>query len=65
MWHDDRSAANYLSQKANRPISFRTVQRWRLEGLITYRRVGKMARMTERDLDAFLERDVVPAKTPA
>jgi excisionase family DNA binding protein len=65
MWHDDRSAAKYLSQKANRGVSWRTVQRWRLAGLITYRRIGKQVRMTESDLDAFLERDVVRAKTPA
>lgn len=62
---DDTQAAEYLSKKANRAISKRTIMRWRHAGLIAYRRIGQSPRMLQADLDAFLERDVVPAKEPA
>jgi len=65
MWHDDQSAAKYVSEKANRPVSARTVQKWRLEGHLAWRRIGKTPRIMQDDLDAFLERDIRPAKPPA
>ena len=52
---DERSAASYLGGD-EKPISDRTLQRWRLEGVgPTYLKIGRLVRYRKSDLDNFLE----------
>ena len=52
---DEEGAAAYIGGD-NSPISTRTMQRWRLEGVgPTFVKLGRMVRYRKSDLDAFLE----------
>ena len=53
--YDEQSAGKYIGG-ANSPVSPRTLQRWRLEGVgPTYVKLGRLVRYREADLDTFLE----------
>ena len=53
--YDEEAAGKYIGG-ANSPVSSRTLQRWRLEGVgPTYVKIGRLVRYREADLDTFLE----------
>lgn len=52
---DEETAGKYIGG-AESPISTRTMQRWRLEGVgPVYVKLGRLVRYRRHDLDAFLE----------
>lgn len=52
---NESSAAKYLGGE-NSPISVRTMQRWRLEGLgPKYVKLGRLVRYRQSDLDDFIQ----------
>jgi hypothetical protein len=54
----DEQAAALITKRA-RPTTPRTVQRWRLEGLLPYVRIGpKTPRIRQSAVEAFLQADV-------
>ena len=53
--YDEEAAGKYIGGAAS-PISTRTMQRWRLEGIgPVYVKLGRLVRYRRHDLDAFLE----------
>ena len=53
--YDEAAASKYLGGEVS-PISTRTMQRWRLEGVgPVYIKLGRLVRYRRHDLDAFLE----------
>ena len=53
--YDEEAAGRYIGG-AESPISTRTMQRWRLEGVgPVYVKLGRLVRYRRHDLDAFLE----------
>lgn len=53
--YDEEAAGKYIGGKDS-PVSARTLQRWRLEGVgPTYVKLGRLVRYREADLDTFLE----------
>ncbi len=53
--YDEETAGKYIGGEKN-PISTRTMQRWRLEGVgPTYVKLGRLVRYRQADLDNFLE----------
>ena len=53
--YDEDAADKYIGGTRS-PISTRTLQRWRLEGVgPTYVKLGRLVRYRQTDLDAFLE----------
>lgn len=53
--YDEEAAGRYIGGTAS-PISTRTMQRWRLEGVgPVYVKLGRLVRYRRHDLDAFLE----------
>jgi hypothetical protein len=56
--YDEEGAAKYIGG-ADSPVSTRTMQRWRLEGVgPTYVKLGRLVRYRQSDLDAFLEKSM-------
>lgn len=52
---DEVSAGSYIGG-STAPISARTLQRWRLEGVgPVYVKLGRLVRYRQTDLDAFIE----------
>ena len=53
--YDEEAAAAYIGG-VNSPVSTRTMQRWRLEGVgPAYVKLGRLVRYRNSDLDTFLE----------
>jgi hypothetical protein len=53
--YDEVAAGKYIGGTQS-PISTRTLQRWRLEGVgPTYVKLGRLVRYRQTDLDSFLE----------
>lgn len=53
--YDEEAAGKYIGGTAS-PISSRTMQRWRLEGVgPTYVKLGRLVRYRQSDLDDFLD----------
>ena len=53
--YDEEGAASYIGGPIS-PLSTRTMQRWRLEGVgPTYVKLGRLVRYRKSDLDLFLE----------
>lgn len=53
--YNEEHAARYLGGSES-PISVRTMQRWRLEGLgPTYVKLGRLVRYRQSDLDEFIQ----------
>ena len=53
--YDEEGAAHYIGGP-NSPLSTRTMQRWRLEGVgPTYVKLGRLVRYRKSDLELFLE----------
>ena len=53
--YDEDAAGKYIGGSQS-PVSTRTMQRWRLEGVgPTYVKLGRLVRYRQSDLDAFLE----------
>jgi len=53
--YDEETAGKYIGG-TNSPVSSRTLQRWRLEGVgPTYVKLGRLVRYRQTDLDTFLE----------
>lgn len=53
--YDEEAAGKYIGG-ATSPISTRTMQRWRLEGVgPIYVKLGRLVRYRRHDLDTFLE----------
>lgn len=53
--YDEQSAGKYIGG-ANSPVSPRTLQRWRLEGVgPTYVKLGRLVRYREADLVSVVE----------
>ena len=53
--YDEVAAGKYIGG-IDSPVSSRTLQRWRLEGVgPTYVKLGRLVRYRQTDLDAFLE----------
>jgi hypothetical protein len=53
--YDEEAAGKYIGG-AESPISTRTLQRWRLEGVgPIYVKLGRLVRYRQHDLNAFLE----------
>ena len=53
--YDEDAAGKYIGGALS-PISTRTLQRWRLEGVgPTYVKLGRLVRYRQSDLDAFLD----------
>mgnify|MGYP000091101702 CR=1 FL=1 len=53
--YDEEAAGKYIGGAAS-PISTRTMQRWRLEGIgPVYVKLGRLVRYRQSDLEAFLE----------
>jgi hypothetical protein len=53
--YDEEAASKYIGGSQS-PISTRTLQRWRLEGVgPTYVKLGRLVRYRQFDLDSFLE----------
>ncbi len=59
--YDELSAARYLGGIKS-PISVRTMQRWRLEGLgPRYIKLGRLVRYRQSDLDEFIQLNCLTA----
>jgi len=55
MLYDEEAAGKYIGGALS-PISTRTLQRWRLEGVgPTYVKLGRLVRYRQSDLDFFLD----------
>ncbi len=53
--YDEQSAAAYIGGSSS-PISTRTMQRWRVEGVgPTYVKLGRLVRYRISDLDKFID----------
>ena len=53
--YDEEAAGKYIGG-TDSPVSSRTLQRWRLEGVgPTYVKLGRLVRYRQTDLDTFLE----------
>ncbi len=53
--YDEEAAGKYIGG-ASSPISPRTLQRWRLEGVgPTFVKLGRLVRYRQSDLEAFLD----------
>ena len=53
--YDEDTAGKYIGGTQS-PISTRTLQRWRLEGVgPTYVKLGRLVRYRQSDLESFLE----------
>lgn len=53
--YDEEAAGKYIGGTES-PVSSRTLQRWRLEGVgPTYVKLGRLVRYRQADLDTFLE----------
>ena len=63
--YDEESAATYIGGP-NSPISTRTMQRWRLEGVgPSFIKLGRMVRYRKSDLDVFIEAHVYTSTSAA
>jgi hypothetical protein len=55
--YDEGGAAAYLGG-SNSPLSTRTLQRWRLEGVgPPFVKLGRLVRYRQSDLDSFLDKN--------
>ena len=53
--YDEEAAGKYIGG-TDSPVSSRTLQRWRLEGVgPTYVKLGRLVRYRQADLDTFLD----------
>ena len=62
--HDEEKAGQFIGGH-EAPVSKRTMQRWRLEGVgPTYFKIGRLVRYRQVDLEEFMEEGMCKASFP-